>query len=196
MHSNLGYAIIGAVIERLTGLSYEEALGKHLFEPLGITSGGFGPPADIWGHGGRILPLGPLGAIDIGRTKPRDPSDAESDNPAVITPAGRMHLSLEDWARFQRIFLTGGGGYLRPETVERILTPIPGPGMVQALGWAPIPATAPEGSFGQQGSNLRWSAIAIIDRRRERTAIAVTNEGTVRMLAKLPELTLELLSGA
>ena len=196
VYSNLGYTLIGAAIERLTGSSYEVALAKHLFEPLGITSGGFGPPPDLWGHEGRMIALGPLGAIDLGRTKPGDPARPESDNPAVITPAGRMHMSIADWARFQRIFLTRGGGYLRPETVERILTPIPGPGMFHAFGWAPIPPTEPEGSLGQQGSNMLWHAVAIIDRRRERTAIAVTNEGTVKMMAKMPRLAMELLVGA
>jgi len=35
-YSNLGYAILGLVIERITGMSYDEYCKKYIFEPLGI----------------------------------------------------------------------------------------------------------------------------------------------------------------
>ena len=80
-----------------------------------------------------MLALGRLGLIDLGRVGPADPAAVESDNPAVMSPAGRLHLTLEDWARFQRVFLAEGDGFLRPATVERLLTPA----RRQAMGWAP-----------------------------------------------------------
>jgi CubicO group peptidase (beta-lactamase class C family) len=190
VYSNLGYIVVGAAIERITGRPYETALAAHVFEPLGIASAGFGPPTEIWGHGGRMLALGPLGILDLGRGAPADPARAESDNPPVMAPAGRMHLSLEDWARFQRVFLTEGGGFLRPETVERLLTPAPGRGQSQSPGWAPV--RAPGASFGQQGSNTYWVATALIDDRRERTVMVVCNEGRGRLLRRTPELALQL----
>ncbi len=98
LYSNLGYIVIGAAIERITGLPFESALALHVLEPLGITSAGFGPPRELWGHGGRMLALGPLGLVDIGRGAPADPERVESDNPAIMTPAGRLHLTLADWA--------------------------------------------------------------------------------------------------
>jgi CubicO group peptidase (beta-lactamase class C family) len=195
LYSNLGYILVGAAIERITGLPYESALASHVLEPLGITSGGFGPPPAPWGHGGRMLALGPLGLIDLGRGKPADPEQVRSDNPAVMSPAGRLHLTLHDWATFQRVFLTGGGGFLRPGTVERLLTPAPGPGQRQALGWAPTRGLA-DASLGQQGSNTYWVATALIDRARERTAMVVTNEGRARLLKETPTLALELLATA
>ncbi len=128
LYSNLGYIVIGAAIERITGLEFESALTTHVFAPLGISSGGFGPPPLLWGHEGRMLALGRLGLFDLGRGGPVDPERAESDNPAIMSPAGRMHLTLADWAKFQRVFLDRGGGFLRPETVERLLTPAAGRG--------------------------------------------------------------------
>ncbi len=193
-YSNLGYALVGAAIERITGLGYEDALRRHLLEPLGMTSAGFGPPPRLWGHGGTMRSLGPLGGIDLGRSRPADPADPMSDNPPVVAPAGRLHVNLADWARFQRVFLAAGAGYLSPASVERLLTPIPGPGTFQALGWAPIPDSLPEGSFGQQGSNTYWVATAVIDRRRERTALVVTNQGSVRILGAQFEAAIELLA--
>ncbi len=193
LYSNLGYIVIGAAIERITGLAFEIALAAHVLEPLGIASGGFGPPPDLWGHGGRMLALGPLGLVDLGRGRPADPAPVRSDNPAIMTPAGRLHLTLEDWARFQRVFLTEGDGFLHPETIERLLTPAAGRGQRHALGWAPIRGL-PDASFGQQGSNTHWVATAIIDGARERTAMVVCNEGRARLLRRTPALAAQLLS--
>ena len=190
LYSNLGYVVIGAAIERIADAPFEEALARHVLEPLGITSAGFGPPPGLWGHGGRMLALGPLGLIDLGRVGPADPEAPESDNPPILSPAGRLHLTLEDWARFQRVFLARGDGFLRPATIERLLTPA----RRQAMGWAP--AAAAEVSVGQQGSNTFWVATALIDRERMRTAMVVCNEGSARLLRKTPELALRLLAEA
>jgi CubicO group peptidase (beta-lactamase class C family) len=108
-------------------------------------------------------------------------------------PAGRLHLTLADWARFHGVFLTRGGDLLRPESVERLLTPAPGRGQRQALGWAPVRGTT-GASFGQQGSNTYWVATALIDPARERTALVVCNEGRARLLRRTPKLALRLLS--
>jgi CubicO group peptidase (beta-lactamase class C family) len=193
LYSNLGYILIGAAVERLTDLDFEPALAAHVFEPLGIASAGFGPPPDLRGHGGRMLALGPLGLVDLGGGAPADPERVESDNPAVMSPAGRVHLTLADWSKFQRLFLTGGDGFLRPETIEHLLTPAPGKGQRHAMGWAPVHGRW-NASFGQQGSNTYWVATALIDPERERTALVVCNAGKAKLLAKTPHLALRLLS--
>ena len=193
LYSNLGYIVAGAAIERIAGLDFESALTTHVLAPLGITTGGFGPPPELWGHGGKVLALGPLGLIDLGRGEPADPDRDGSDNPAIMSPAGRLHLTLEDWARFQRVFLTEGGDLLRPESVERLLTPAAGRGQRQSPGWAPARGLAGV-SFGQQGSNTYWVATALIDEGRERTAIVVCNEGRARLLKQTPILAAQLLS--
>lgn len=192
LYSNLGYILVGAAIERITGLSYEAALTTHVLEPLAITSGGFGPPPGAWGHGARTLRLGPL-VLDLGRGAPADPARIESDNPPVMSPAGRLHLTLEDWAKFHRVFLTDGGDFLRPETVERLLTPAAGRGYRQALGWAPVHGVDAV-SHGQQGSNTVWNAAALLEESRERTAMVVCNDGRAKLVRQLPTLALSVLA--
>jgi D-alanyl-D-alanine carboxypeptidase len=192
LYSNLGYIVIGAAIERITDPPFEAAVATHVLEPLGITSSGFGPPRELWGHGGRMLALGPLGIFDLGGGAPADPERVESDNLAVLSPAGRLHLTLEDWAKFQRVFLARGGDFLRRETVERLLTPAPGRGFRQAFGWAAARGLE-NVSLGQQGSNTYWVATALIDQRRERTAMVVCNEGRARLLKQTPRLAAQLL---
>ena len=172
-YSNLGYIVIGAAIERIAGAPYEQALATHVLEPLAIDSGGFGAPPAIRGHRART---------------PAPPDDPRADNPPVMGPAGRLHLSLQDWARFQQIFLIEGGDFLAPATVDRLLTP----SKAQSPGWAPARGLD-HVSMGQQGSNTFWVATALIDRDRKRTAMVVCNDGRRRLLAGTAKLAARLL---
>jgi CubicO group peptidase (beta-lactamase class C family) len=55
-YSNLGYAIAGAIIEKITGKSWEQSMQDEVFGPLGMKSigfGGTGTPGQLdqpWGH--------------------------------------------------------------------------------------------------------------------------------------------------
>jgi CubicO group peptidase (beta-lactamase class C family) len=42
-YSNGGYSLLGLVVEKLSGLSYEEYLDRHLFAPLAMTRTGYRP---------------------------------------------------------------------------------------------------------------------------------------------------------
>jgi CubicO group peptidase (beta-lactamase class C family) len=99
IYSNAGYAIAGAVAERVTGKSYYELLDAYILRPLGITSAGMGPvntPGKVdqpWGHEARGLLTIPYDAV------------TGSDNPPAIAPAGRLHMTLRDWSRFAMLHL-------------------------------------------------------------------------------------------
>jgi CubicO group peptidase (beta-lactamase class C family) len=94
IYSNEGYAIAGAMLERVTGRPWEELMRERIFEPLGMTSAGFGPPASAglvdqpWGHSGEIGALRPV------------PPGPDADNPPAIAPAATVHCSLADFARY------------------------------------------------------------------------------------------------
>lgn len=192
-YSNLGYVVAGAAIERITGLAYEAALAAHVLYPLGMASAGFGPPARIWGHGGRLSALAGVGAV-AGRGRPTPPDALEADNPPVTSPAGRLHATLEDWARFQRVFAGGGAGFLAPATVDRLMTPVSGPGPAQAMGWATPGRSFPGVAMGQQGSNTLWSATALVDAERRRTALVTCNDGRSRVMARSAMLAARILA--
>ncbi len=187
-YSNLGYIVVGAAIDRLSGMPYEEALRVHLLDPLGIASAGFGPPPDIWGHPGKLQ----LGGLVIGRGAPVPPDGVHSDNPPVLTPAGRLHLTLADWAALQRVFLEDGSALLHPHSIDRLLSAPPGKGAGMAMGWAPATGLG-DVSHGMQGSNTYWVATALIDARRRRAAMVVTNDGRTRLLAQTARLATRLL---
>lgn len=168
-YANINYILAGAAIERITRRSWEAAMKAELFEPLGITTGGFGAPEgdQPWGH--QTL---------AGVMTPLDPG-LKPDNPPLMGPAGTVHMSLPDYARFLRLFLTGGDGVLNRSTIEALGTPGAGAGRAYALGWA---VEQMEWAAGpvllHEGSNTLWQAIALLDPAGGVGYVALTNEST------------------
>ncbi len=187
-YSNLGYIVVGAAIDRIAGIPFEDALHIHLLDPLGITSAGFGPPPDIWGHRPKLQ----IGSLAAGRGSPAEPVSIRSDNPAVMTPAGRLHLTLTDWAKFQNLFLKEGHDVLKAATIEHLLALPPNTGSGMAMGWAAADKLAGV-SYGMQGSNTFWAATALIDIDFERTAMVVVNDGRTSLLHRSAQLAASIL---
>ena len=84
-YSNLAYVVVGAAIDRIADMPYEEALRVHVLEPLGITSAGFGPPPEVCGHRPRLQ----LGPLLIGRARRHPPTMSAATTPnSSRRPAG------------------------------------------------------------------------------------------------------------
>jgi D-alanyl-D-alanine carboxypeptidase len=168
-YSNLGYILVGAAIERLTGQAWEQAIDAQLFQPLGMASAGFGAPqgANAWGHRPMAIVAGPL--------KPVDPAGM-ADNPPVMGPAGTVHANLTDYAKFLRLFLTDGGELLEPATIKALTTPVPGEGRPYACGWGVAePPWAKGPTFVHEGSNTMWHAVALVAPGRKLAFVGVAN---------------------
>lgn len=187
VYSNLGYMVIGAAIDRITGSSYEAALQDYVMQPLGVTSLGFGPPPRICGHHSRLR----LGSLILFAGSPAEPQKVRSDNPAMFSSAGTLHLSLPDWAKFLHLFNSDGGDLLTAESIEHLLRIPTGDGMRMGKGWAY--ADLPGIAYGQQGSNTMWSATALIAADRRRIAFVVCNDGRTRVLGNSAVLAAALL---
>jgi CubicO group peptidase (beta-lactamase class C family) len=195
-YSNLGYMIAGAAIERIADAPWEDALDAEVLAPLGIDGAGVGAPAGEapWGH----RPL----VVAWGRGRADDPSRPDTaDNPAVMSPAGRVHLPLADWARFVAQFLEGGATLVGDASIARLLARPDGPGPPQAMGWVHTDAKAERVlgtavSLGMQGSNRRWAATALLSRDRRRAALAVANDGRSRVLLATAKLAAGVLAEA
>ncbi len=43
-YSNAGYSLLGAIIEKVSGVSYEEYVSRNLFEPIGLKNTGYRKP--------------------------------------------------------------------------------------------------------------------------------------------------------
>lgn len=185
-YANLNYALAGAALERLTDSPWEAAMTDGLFRPLGMTSAGFGPPrgAAPWGHrlgeDRRLHAIDPAGLADF---------------PAVLAPATGVHLSLSDYARFVRLFLNDGGGYLKPDTLTRMARPWGGQEGDYGLGWRVLGAEgwAKGPVLSQEGSNTLWHAQAQVAPGRGLAVIAVANAETGGGVEAARRLSLELI---
>lgn len=175
-YANANYILVGAAIETITGRAWEAVMQAELFAPLGLTSAGFGAPtsntaggANVWGHRGE----------GAGRAAV-DPADPGADNPPALGPAGTAHMSLTDYGRWLRLFLTDGDGWLKPETVRRLATPGAGDGPPYALGWiAPPQIPWAEGPvLTHDGSNTLWYATAVVAPARGLAFIGLSNQGS------------------
>ncbi len=172
-YSNIGYAIAGAVAEERTGRSWEDLIRDEVWKPLGIRSGGFGPP----GSSGRDSE--PFGhEMRDGKWVPVDPDDKNSDNPRAIGPAGTIHMSLGDWRLFVQDQLDGergAGKLLKPGSYRRLHTPVT---KNYAMGWGVLKAA--DGSISvltHTGSNGFWVADVRIFPKRNLFFLVVMNAG-------------------
>ena len=168
--SNAGYVVVAAAVERIAGKPFEAVAQASLFGPLGMDATGFGPPL------GAAAPAGHRLGVD-GKLHPVDASGL-ADLPAMFGPAEGIHVSLTDWARFSRLFLTEGGGVLKPDTLARLCRPWGGvDGDVSAGGWRVIQSRAWAGGLvlSAEGSNGLWRAQAEIAPERGMAVLAVSN---------------------
>jgi CubicO group peptidase (beta-lactamase class C family)/tRNA A-37 threonylcarbamoyl transferase component Bud32 len=128
-YSNLGDIIAGAVVEKVTGESWENAISNEVFKPLEMKSAGFGGT----GTPGQIDQPWPHTADG----RPTAKNGPDMDNPPVMGPAGRVHCSIQDWARFIQDQLRGARGesgtLLKPASYWTLQNPPFGGDY--ALGW-------------------------------------------------------------
>lgn len=160
-YSNIGYVLAGLVAEQVTGKSWWALVQDEIAAPLGLETLGIGPPVGPnapWGHS-RMLGL---------RT-PMDPTNANSDNPAWMAPAGLLHLSVSDLVRWGQVHQRACAG-LQPDFLSRqscMQMRTPGEGRY-GLGWIVQPVTDTNATLvWHNGSNTKWYAILVMVPERD-----------------------------
>ena len=95
----------------------------------------------------------------------------------MLAPAEEVHASLDDYARFVRLFLTNGGGVLKPETLNRLARPYSNGDEQYGMGWQVLKERAwAEGPVLQhEGSNGLWHASVSVAPAKSLAVIACCN---------------------
>ena len=170
-YSNAGYVVAGAMMEKVSNKTWEELMREKLFGPLGMKNTGFGAPSEPgapWGH-----EVGLLG------WSPKNPTARNADNPPVLGPAGTVHTTMDDYARFIAAHLKGAqgtGGIVSAETFATLHTPSPGGDY--AMGWGVEERGWAGGrTLTHSGSNTLWYATVWIAPEKGMAFFAVTNVG-------------------
>ncbi|MEM9166181.1 MAG: serine hydrolase domain-containing protein [Planctomycetota bacterium] len=189
-YSNFGYILLGLIAEANAGQSFEDLLAERVFEPLEMTSAGFGPPGTPVADGDAD-PDEPVGHIYRDEWLPQRVIEGRPapDNPVVFNSAGRVHASITDWARFvddlQR-GLNGEGVLLDAETYALLFEDPENDGYT--LGWAVGEADWAGGTiYNHAGSNRLWFAQASIAPERNLSLVVATNAASADAQKALDE---------
>jgi CubicO group peptidase (beta-lactamase class C family) len=111
-YNNADYFLLGRIVERVTGMSYEEALAARILRPLGLRDTGMA-------HWDRIVPrLAPTYFLrgDSGALVPEMPVYWEN-----WYAAASLYSTADDLLAFADALY--GGRLLRPEALAKLLTP-------------------------------------------------------------------------
>ncbi|HET9143166.1 serine hydrolase [Actinophytocola sp.] len=105
-YCNSGYVLLGRVIEKVTGQTWDQAMRERLFTPLGLTHTVTLPEeallfATAVGHDERDGDLVPVPAWGL---------------PRSVGPAGLVTARVADVLAFARLHLDGGSAVLSPES--------------------------------------------------------------------------------
>jgi CubicO group peptidase (beta-lactamase class C family) len=186
-YANMNYVLAGAMLERLTGKTWEELITERIFKPLGLKTAGLGAQSSL----GRID--APLGHLKINGKLKAFLAGPNGDNPPILGPAGTAHMSVLDfaaWAGWNAGEGKRGPALVRADTLRKLHIPViaipdkPGakPGTPKqgkyGLGWGELTvAWAPNRLKSHSGSNTKNLAQIWLDPQRDFAMVLVTNIG-------------------
>jgi CubicO group peptidase (beta-lactamase class C family) len=174
-YSNVGYVMVGAVLEKISGKSWEQLMEAELFRPLGMNSASFGPPGSAITHNMPDQPRGHIDEPGTGSTKYiRKPTYYE--NCIVCGPAGTVHTNLNDWAKFIRLHLNGSQGNLKlsDDTIDMLHAPFFPKLENYGGGWG---TDVSSGTLSHDGSDGKWYARAYVNTKKGFGVLVTTNVG-------------------
>lgn len=172
VYSNVGPTIAAAMAEKKTGATWEDLVKREVFEPLALTSAGFGPPKSP----DDTLPQ-PLGhRLYLGA---KFAASDEIDNSPIMGPAGSVHMSLSDLSTYGTEHLRGHlgkGKLLSAETYKRLHAPRLNQ---YAYGWGVKDggAKTPYTTFWHNGSNTLWYAMVVFIPEKNMVVAVTANDG-------------------
>lgn len=167
-YSNLGFMLAGLMAETAADSTWRELMQKYLFRPLNMKSAGFGWPGEKgkvdqpWGH-----------TTVFGLAKP-----VQHDNPEVLGPAGRVHCTVADWARFASLHL---GHFPKDMPLQRddLKTMITEPESGNySAGWLLFDRPWAKGrALMHNGSNTMWYSVVWVAPKLDQAFLVATNTG-------------------
>jgi CubicO group peptidase (beta-lactamase class C family) len=161
-HYSIAVDIQGYIVQKLSGMRFEEFLEKRIFKPLNMVDTGFYVPADNLKRLAQLYDYDQEGHLQIARS----PINHDfADKPALPSGGGGLVSTATDYMRFCQMLLNGGqlGGVrlLAPRTVElmrtNVLAPtmsVFGPGAGFGLDFAVY--TDPVAAGGYYGKGTYW----------------------------------------
>jgi CubicO group peptidase (beta-lactamase class C family) len=112
-YSNLGYTVLGMVIEKITNQRYEDYLDDNLLDPLGMTNSSFHFITQKGNNSDKNLAYGHY-----------DTGEPVASMPMYIRPAGQLTTTAEDIGKFLNFMMSDGTinskPFIRKEFLESV----------------------------------------------------------------------------
>jgi CubicO group peptidase (beta-lactamase class C family) len=109
-YSNSGFVLLGYIIERITGESYENFVTENLFQPLGMKDTGYDSNTKIIPRRADGYSVNPNGYVHAGFI-----------HMSVPHAAGALYSTTEDLLKWEQGLF--GGKVLQPESLQKMTTP-------------------------------------------------------------------------
>ncbi|MBT2214683.1 beta-lactamase family protein [Virgibacillus dakarensis] len=112
-YSNDGYALLGIIIERVSGQQYERYIEKNIFQPLGMKNSFFNPN-QLDKRAARLY------SVDPTAETPTIVHSPEWWDAPAMWAAGYVKSTANDMLRFGNVFLKDGNGILTSESLTAL----------------------------------------------------------------------------
>ncbi|ARJ05277.1 D-Ala-D-Ala carboxypeptidase [Cnuibacter physcomitrellae] len=164
LYTNANTNLLGAVIEKVTGQPYADALRERILDPLGQTGTRYITDVDDW-----------TGPHPTGYVQADGTLQPQQENPSILGPAGSLFSTLDDgrvWAD-----TLGSGALVKPETQElrEVGHEIPRPpydlyavGIGETNGW-----------WGHNGEGVGFTAATFYDPETGASIVVYMNESNI-----------------
>jgi D-alanyl-D-alanine carboxypeptidase len=174
-YSNAGYITVGYILEQISGKSWEMLIQERLFSKLGMNSCGFGPTTD----GTDTSPVEPWGHL----FKDNQFIPSQTDNAPYYGPAGGIHCTITDWAKFINMHLLGfnqEGNFLKSKTFKKLHQVFPEKNSQYTYGaWGRVNRSWANGPvLSHNGTNVRNYVTVLIVPAKKSFMMSTTNVGS------------------
>lgn len=184
-YSNLGYTLLGLVIENQANTPYDEYIKNHILDPMGMTSSKIHVPGHVptedeaqgfrWSEDRGMHVLDDLVAL-----------------PATA-PDGGLVTTLGDFARWTGIYTGGKQTILNPSSIQLMSSPMIGIGAGGPLDSMGYGLYVGDRLIGHAGRVVGFSSQFILDRETRSLIVVFSNDSngnTQRMAGELLTLLL------
>lgn len=154
-YSNVGYKVLGAILEQVTGRSYGDLVRERIIEPLGL-KGTF----PVITHD--LRPRMAVGYKPLYDDRPKAPSHPIAPAPwlETATADGCIAATPSDLAAYMRMFMNNGReGVLSAEGYQRMIQPVIEAAPARYYGYGLAILELPEGQYiGHSGGMVGYGS--------------------------------------
>jgi CubicO group peptidase (beta-lactamase class C family) len=109
-YSNSGYALLGYLIEKISGQRYADFVQENIFKPLGMADSGYDSNSAVIKHRASGYAPRATGSVNAGYV-----------DMSIPFSAGALYSTTEDLVRWEQGLF--GGKVLRPASLQKMTTP-------------------------------------------------------------------------